>query len=116
MLFTSIRLRFGLRHALMLLATMCAFASPPAMLIKQAQAGELLRVLCTAEGKKAVTGSTASHDCPHCCVGSLAGPAAAQPEPGAFLAHYAAVTTSIPNAVINAAFLIPAATGPPLIA
>jgi hypothetical protein len=104
-------LRF--KQLLLLLAACCAFALPGAMMIKQARAGELLQMLCTAEGKKAIAGTTASHDCMQCCTGSATVPPLAPSAQEPLSISFASPTARLPSAILNAAYLTPAATGPP---
>jgi hypothetical protein len=44
--------RIGWKSALLLCAAVCALALPSVVMVKQAQAGELLQMLCTVEVKK----------------------------------------------------------------
>jgi hypothetical protein len=105
--------RTGWKSALLLCAAVCALALPSVVMIKQAQAGELLQMLCTAEGKKAVAGTSASHDCTQCCAGSAPAPAPVVRAAALHGVRYAPPSRFVPYAVLNAAYLTPAATGPP---
>jgi hypothetical protein len=86
--------RIGWKSALLLCAAVCALALPSVVMVKQAQAGELLQMLCTVEGKKAVAGTTASHDCMQCCAGSAPAPAPVALAAALHGVHYAVPCTS----------------------
>jgi hypothetical protein len=101
------------RRWLLMLAALCMFALPGLMAVKQAQAGELLQMLCTTEGKKAVAGMAGSHDCPQCCATSGPPAAAITTTCPTITLREATPANQVPHAVLNAAYLTPAATGPP---
>jgi hypothetical protein len=103
-----------IRQRLLLIAALCSLVLPGVMMIKQAQAGELLKMLCTTEGKKAVAGTTAgSHDCQQCCASSP--PPISSAVSTYLLGTRCDITpcNGVTHAVLNAAYLTPAATGPP---
>ncbi|MFM2400019.1 MAG: hypothetical protein RL341_2176 [Pseudomonadota bacterium] len=102
------------QHVLLIIAALCSFALPNLVTAKQAADGELLRIICTAEGKKAIGGAHTGHDCVQCCAGSAGAP----PTPLLFADLHAAMhespTAALPQAVLNATYLAPQSRGPPL--
>ncbi|MGL4575464.1 MAG: hypothetical protein ACRCV9_11835 [Burkholderiaceae bacterium] len=114
------RKRFFLGHlqlqrALLIIAALCSFALPNLVTAKQAAEGELLLILCTAEGKKAIGGAHTGHDCVQCCAGGTGAPPATSPAAGLHAGTHESPTALLPQAILNAPYLAPQSRGPPLL-
>jgi hypothetical protein len=101
------------QRLLLIIAAVCSIALPNVVMARQAADGELLRVICTAEGKKAIGGAHSGHDCMQCCSGTAGAPPT-QPSTNCESSFtQAAPTQALPTAAFYAVYLTPAATGPP---
>jgi hypothetical protein len=103
------------QHLLLIIAALCSFALPNLVAAKQAADGELLRIICTAEGKKAIGGAHTGHDCVQCCAGSAGAPPALPFAADLHAVTQASPTALLPQAILSATYLAPQPRGPPLL-
>jgi hypothetical protein len=103
------------QHLLLIIAALCSFALPNLVTAKQASDGELLRIICTAEGKKAIGGAHTGHDCVQCCAGSAGAPPALLLSADLHTVSHESPAATLPQAILNATYLAPQSRGPPLL-
>jgi hypothetical protein len=103
------------QHLLLIIAALCSFALPNLVTAKQAADGELLRIICTAEGKKAIGGAHTGHDCVQCCAGSAGAPPTLLLSTDLHAVTHESPTAALPRAALNAPYLAPQSRGPPLL-
>jgi hypothetical protein len=114
-IFRRLAVPLHLQHALLVIAALCGFALPNLVTAKQAADGELLRILCTAEGKKAIGGAHAAHDCVQCCAGNAGAPPATSLTAAVHAVTHESPAALLPQAILNATYLAPQSRGPPLL-